>query len=170
MLLLIIGQNAIGKSVYIKNEANKALENNKDVLFNGWDRKYLNNKKYNEARLEALHEILDADEIIDNVECLAIKTSTIPISQNLVKILTLICKEGNCLYLDEPEYGLNNREIGVLVAFIYKIINTFETIEIVTHSELFFGITEAKVKTVKVNSEGEYSLSEVGENIYDTID
>lgn len=44
MLLLIIGQNAIGKSVYIKNEANKALKNNKDVLFNGWDRKYLNNK------------------------------------------------------------------------------------------------------------------------------
>ena len=55
-------------------------------------------------------------------------------------------------------------------ALIYKIINTFETIEIVTHSELFLGITEVKVKTVKVNSEDEYSLSEVGENVYDTID
>ena len=170
MIKLIIGQNAIGKSVYIKNAANEALKKEDSVLSNIWNSKYLKNRAYNDERIEVLYDILDAEEVIENTECLAVKGGQIMVGQNFANILTLICKCGDYLYLDEPEYGLNNHEIGYLVAFLYKILDTFKLIEIVTHSELFFGIQEAEMRTVTLNSRKQYILSELGEDAYVTID
>lgn len=170
MVRLIIGQNAIGKSVYIKNKAKKELEKCDKILCNIWDSKYLINITYNEDRIEALYDILDAEEITENRECLLIKSNICEFSQSMLKIVSLICKEGSKLYLDEPEYGLTNREIGYLVAFIYNIMDTFDEVEIVTHSELFFGIQEAEVVTVSLDKNKKYVISELGENAYVTID
>lgn len=170
MVTLIIGDNAIGKSVYLKNKADITLKSGKSVVYNGWDNTYLKKKKYNENRIDALCDILDIENIIENDQYLAMESSFIKVTDNLAKILTLICKDADYLYLDEPEYGLSNREVGILVAFLCKIMNTFINIEIVTHSELFFGISDADIKTIKLNNKKQYVTSELGDNKYVTID
>lgn len=171
MITLIIGQNAIGKTVYIKNKVKNTVEDNENIIFNFFDTSYLNNRGYDKNRIEALEDVLDTDKIdIDNPEYLSIKTDEIRIGKSFNNILTIICKEGNELYLDEPEYGLNNHEIGYLVKFLYRILDTFNNIEIVTHSELFLGILDAEKKTVTMDEKKNFILTDLREDAYATID
>lgn len=167
MLTLIIGQNAIGKSVYIKEEAKRAMQEDENVLCNFISSDYLKNIRYNQERIEILGDLLDANEIKQSAEMLFIDRD-MPITKKFTEIVTLICKNGDRLFLDEPEYKLHDREIGMLVAFIYRVADTFKQIEIVTHSELFLGILSAEIKTVK-KDKYRYVLTDL-EDAYDTID
>ena len=170
MITLIIGQNATGKSVYLKNRAKEAVRKNENIISNTWDTTYLNNRGYNAERIEALEEVFDSEEITENPEYLDIKTDEISIGKSFKDMLTMICREGDELYLDEPEYALNSREEAYLVSFLYRVLDTFKNIEIVTHSELFLGILEADRKTVILNDKNEYVLSDLKEDEYATID
>lgn len=170
MITLIIGQNAIGKSVYINNKAKEALKRNENIICNVWDTTYLDNRQYNTQRIEALMDLFDTEDIVQKKQFLELKTDEIEVGKSLSEILTIICKEGDELYLDEPEYGLSTAEINYLVSFIYKVSNTFDNIEIVTHSEIFFGILEAEKKTVELNSNNEYVLTDLRGSAYETID
>ena len=169
MIILIIGQNAIGKSVYIRTKAKEALQYNAQIITNFWDKTYLKNRDYNEERVDLLRELFDADKIEKKRDRLQI-TSDFPISNYFNDILTAICKEGEELYLDEPEYGLYSYEIGYLVTFISRVSDTFKYIEIVTHSELFLAILEAERNTVVLNDNKEYVLTCLRGSDYETID
>lgn len=170
MITLIVGQNAIGKSVYLKRKVQKVVQYNENIIFNMLDTTYLNNRTYNSTRIEALKEVLDASINTENNDTILIETDEIRIRKPFNDILTLICKEGTELYLDEPEYKLNSREIGYLVAFLYRILDTFHCIEIVTHSELFLSILEAEVKTIKIDTNYDFATSDLEEDDYATID
>lgn len=170
MITLIVGQNAIGKSVYLKRKVQKVVQYNENIIFNMLDTTYLTNREYNSVRIKALEEVLGASINTSNNDVIFIETDEIKIRKPFNEILTLICKEGTELYLDEPEYKLNSREIGYLVAFLYRILDTFQYIEIVTHSELFLSILEAEVKTIKIDTDCDFVVSELEEDAYATID
>ena len=170
MITLIIGQNAIGKSVYINKSAKQALKYSENITCNTWDATYLYNRAYNEQRIEILKEMFDIENIVEKPHSLELNPEGIILGKSMSEILTLICKDGTELYLDEPEYGLSTPEINYLVSFIWKISDTFKNIEIVTHSEIFLGILDAQKKTIELNSCNEYILVDLKGSAYETID
>lgn len=169
MITLIIGQNAIGKSAYLKNRIKKSSDNG--ILTNIVSSEYLKNLDYNEERIQQLEDILDTDNIIRNQDLLGIETDEVTIGQYFTRILTLICKNGSILYLDEPEFDLSYKEIGFLVWFLCRVEDTFTEMEIVTHSEILLGIPNKKVQTVEYDeSRKEFKLVDLKDDAYVTID
>ncbi len=160
MITIIVGNNAIGKSAYLKNKVKNRVSITENVIYNSTEfETVLKNRTYNYDRIEELLEVLDAEEIIDNVRELTALNSEIELTGSFRDIVTVICREGDELYLDEPEFGLSDIEISYLVRFIYRILDTFKHIEIVTHAELFLTILEANKKTIVVKN-----------NCFETVD
>lgn len=169
MITLIIGQNAIGKSAYLRDKIKKSSTNS--ILTNMIPSDYLKNVEYNKERIQQLEDILDTDNIIRNQDLLGIETDEVTIGQYFTSILTLICKNGSMLYLDTPELGLSYKEIGFLVWFLCRVEDTFTEIEIVTHSEILLGISNKKVRTVEYDeNRKEFKLVDLKDDVYNMID
>lgn len=153
MITIIVGNNAIGKSAYLKNKVKNRVGITENIIYNGIEfETVLKYREYNGDRINELQEVLDADEIVENVKELTASNTEIEFTGSFRDIVSVICREGNELYLDEPEYGLNDVEISYLVKFIYRILDTFDNIEIVTHAELFLTILESNKKTIIVKN------------------
>lgn len=170
MITLIIGQNAIGKSAYLKEKVKESLtDKDKIITYNMWDNDYLLNREYNKDRVEELEELFD--EVNCKHSVLELESEEVDITPELLNILTIITKDGTELYLDEPENGLDNTQINCLVQYLYRVLDTFNNIAIVTHSELFFGILESEIKTVSLNKQNtKYELTGLVKDKYETID
>lgn len=170
MVTLIIGQNAIGKSVYLKNKA-KSESLTSEIIYNMTDTSYLDNIAYNKERIEQLKDILDTEEIIENKDCLIIQTDEVCMSRDFMKLLTLICKDCSKLYIDDIEYGLEYHQIGFLIWFLSRVEDTFDEIMIVTHSEMLLGIENKEVKTVEYDKASkEFILVDIKDKDYNVID
>lgn len=55
-----------------------------------------------------------------------INTPKMHLSKAFVDILTLICKFGDELYLDVPEFGLTLKETAYLINFLNQVAHTFK--------------------------------------------
>lgn len=170
MITLIIGDNAIGKSAYLKDRVKERVNVKENIIYNGEEfETVLKNRGYNKKRVDELKEVLDADEIITNTKELTVINSEIELTGSFKEIISIICREGDEVYLDEPEFSLSDVEVSYLVRFIYRIIDTFENIEIVTHAELFLMIAEADKKTIDIK-EGKFKLKDIEEDAYAIVD
>lgn len=170
MITLVVGQNAIGKSVYLRNKAKSAAADN-EIIYNMVDSSYLDDIAYNAERVDHLKEILRTDSISESDDTLMIKTEEVKLNTEFIKLLTLICKDCKNLYLDEPEYCLTYHQIGFLVWFLSRVEYTFDEIVIVTHSETLLGLMDKEVKTVEWNEvTHNFELVDLKENDYVTID
>ena len=171
MITLIVGQNAIGKTVYLQNKI-KDMSRNNNVISNLIESNYLNSVPYNRERIDDLKDILDTENIAENDDMLGISTDEVRISKAFALILTLICKDLEYLYLDEPEFGLSYREIGFLIWFLCRVENSFKEIEIVTHSEMLLSQLEnIEVKTVEYDiASRKFVKTDLKEDAYVTID
>lgn len=171
MITLIIGQNAIGKTVYLHDKI-KYVSKTQNVITNLIDSSYLNSVGYNSTRIERLKDILDTDNIAENSDILGITTDEVNVSKAFVSILTLICKNLDYLYLDEPEFGLSYREIGFLIWFLCSVEDSFKEIEIITHSEMILEqLQNTEVKTIEYDeNQKKFVKTDLKEDAYVTID
>lgn len=171
MITLIIGQNAIGKTVYLQNKV-KEMSRNNNVISNLTESNYLNSVPYNRERIEELKDILDTENIVENDDMLGISTDEVRISKAFASILTLICKDLEYMYLDEPEFGLSYREIGFLIWFLCHVEDSFKEIEIVTHSEMLLSqLQNTEVKTIEYDTiSRKFVKTDLKEDAYVTID
>lgn len=152
MINLIIGKNALGKTVYLnklkdKNDLDKIITNL--ITF-----RYIKNEKYNQERLDILQELLLADEIIPTNPKLTIVKPDFEISQEFIDIMTLLCKDRNLVLIDEPNKGLTPHERFRLISFLAQTAHTFDSVYIVTHYEGMLAIPNINIYTVdKYNNE-----------------
>ena len=152
MIRIIIGQNASGKTLYLNNCINNDLEDSDTIDFvtNLKDASY-NDISYNQERLQVLEEITDVEMIDTSNELLALIGSPIKLSKDFLQIVTILCKECKKVYLDEPEQGLSEYEINLLISFVQYAESTYEEIVVVTHSELFVQIPLCEIFTPKMD-------------------
>lgn len=171
MITLIVGQNAIGKTVYLQNKI-KDMSKNNNVISNLTESNYLNSVPYNRERIDDLKDILDTENIVENDDMLGISSDEVKISKAFASIITLICKDLEYMYLDEPEFKLSYREIGFLIWFLCRVENSFKEIEIVTHSEMLLSQLEnTEVKTVEYDmARKKFVKTDLKEDAYVTID
>ena len=169
MLRLVVGQNAIGKSVYL-NDQLLLNSSNVNINTNLADADFLCSRDYDDERVEHLEEVLDLCDIYLGESRIKITNCEVDVSITFEEIITIICKQGDYLYLDEPEYGLKDWEITRLFNLIIRVADSFKEVIIVTHNELFLGVPDKEVCTVEWQNSS-YVLKPVEEDkIYDTID
>ena len=171
MITLIIGQNAIGKTAYMQDKI-KSMSKNENIITNLVNSDYLRFIPYNKDRIDELKDILDTENIIENNDLLGISTEELEISMAFEIIITLICKDLDYIYLDEPEFKLSYRQTGFLVWFLNRIEDSFKEIEIITHSEMLLSQLQNKVvKTVEYDPcNKRFITKNLEEDAYVTID
>lgn len=153
MIELIIGANASGKTLYLNNCINKELAEFSEPEFaTNMVNDLYSDIGYNRERIKVLEEIFCyADGIDTSNELLSIINNNIKLSKEFLQIITILCKDFNRMYIDEPEQGLSEQEINLLCTFLQFTADTYEKIVVVTHSELFIQLPSYKLFTVKMS-------------------
>ena len=91
MIRLVIGQNTIGKSLYLINESKKyKLSEIETNFFN--DGILSDRIEYDHTRTEILRNLLDADEVITDTTLLGFKNPDIVCSEAFIKLFSLLCR------------------------------------------------------------------------------
>ena len=136
MITLILGQNTIGKSYYLNKILKENIKSNIVASnINGIDNlDILENREYNNERLEILEENKFIDEISVKANKISIIEADMKTGHKFESLVYLLCKEADILILDEPEYGLSSEEIALLFDLLVKIAPTFKDVYIVSHS------------------------------------
>lgn len=175
MIQLIIGQNASGKTLYLDTIIEEKLKHADDINFVT----NIGNNKYNELlfskkRVKILDDILMdfCDSIDTSNELITPINSEIVFSTDFLYMVTLLCKNVDEIYLDEPEQGLIEFEIKLLTNFLELIDKTYNKIVIVTHSELLVQMPYFDAYTIKMsNITSQVELLPVkGEDVLEVID
>lgn len=143
MIKWIVGLNGSGKTVYLENITDKEIDNKSTIVTNIRKPHY---KGFNETRVNLIRssdfctELTDYGdiEIINNR--LSIKRDDFEFTEYFLDIITLLCRNGDTLILDEPEYGLYGIEISFLRDILEVLIGTYKKGYIVTHCQSLFCI------------------------------
>lgn len=155
MLKFIIGQNTIGKTLELRGQM-EACKKHASVITNLYDDYSLKQVSYNMDRVDALKELVFPDEdVLLSREKLSIGSADPNIyvpghSSDLEELLTLLCRDRNFVFLDEPDKNLNYTDKLLLINFIGRVQHTFNEIWIVTHYEGFMFIPNREVYTVQM--------------------
>ena len=143
MIKWIIGLNGSGKTVYLEKLLDKQFDNCSKIITNIRQTHY---SGFNADRLELLKQydfydiLTDYDEIEVINNRLAIKRDDFEFTDYFLDVITLLCRNGDTLILDEPEYGLYGMEINFLCDILEVLVDTYKKGYIATHCQQLFGI------------------------------
>ena len=143
MIKWIVGLNGAGKTVFLEQKLDSYINEKNNVITNIRKVKY---KDFDVKRL-ALLQSEEADENIWDYGRLCISNNTIRIytdgidyTPEFLNIITLLCRKGNILMLDEPELGLYGIEIDLLVKVLELLLPTYSEGYIATHCQELFSL------------------------------
>lgn len=166
MITLLIGNNAIGKTRYLQELLSN--HNPNDVLTNMYSKVYILKEDYNEERLNVLKDILMTDDILLDHKILYPNNPYFIPSNAFMELMTLLCKNRNIVFLDEPTKELQFHEKAKLVKFLARTAETYKTVYITTHYTGMLNLIDREVYTIekvdkkvllkKVNEEDEYGV------------
>lgn len=138
MIKWLVGLNGAGKTVLLEEELDNAINDNKKIVTNIRPVSY---KGFDTRKINALINSEFFEEIFDYGD-LEIKNNRIVIANNdfnytehFLDILTLLCREGDTLILDEPEFGLYGIEIDILAKILQILIQFYADGYIATHCQ-----------------------------------
>lgn len=170
MVKWIIGLNGSGKTVYLEEKLDEEIDKNRDndIITNIRPVHYEGFAAY---RIQALRNSEYCDEIFDYGELevinnkIAIVNNEFHYTEYFINLLTLLCRNGDTIILDEPEFGLFGIEIDLLVQILQILLPTYENGFIATHCE--------DLLTIEPNNFywcNKYQLVKIGENeLYEHI-
>jgi ABC-type sugar transport system ATPase subunit len=176
MLNIIVGKNSSGKSRYLRDIYEKLSgSGSNSVLTNIIDDEWvLSDTKYDRKRVEILSYLMD-DYVVSASNYCSLNITTdvgyddIVLSMQFTKILTIICKSGDYLLLDEPDTGLSDYESDTLVSFLYRVYRTFKEVYLVTHDEKSLSMLNSRFFNV-TESDGVYRVSGISrEEAYECL-
>ena len=143
MINWIVGLNGSGKTVYLEKVLDKEVDSGSKIITNIRQTYY---SGFNADRLELLKQYDFYDILTDYGEIeainnrLSIKRDDFEFTEYFLDILTLLCRNGDTLILDEPEYGLYGMEINFLCDILEVLVDTYKKGYIATHCQQLFGI------------------------------
>lgn len=145
MVTMVLGENASGKTLYIKKKCKELASKYKmDVVTNLIKVPYdgIDEKRYQLLSDEEAYEyIWDCREIDKSTGVITIEGGSV-FSEYFLNIVTLLCRKGDYLILDEPEFDLLSREINMLYKICELILPTYKEVHIATHQQWLFGLAD----------------------------
>lgn len=164
----IIGLNGSGKTVYLDNQIDEYKKKGSTI------ENVRNTKQYSgfdEHRIALLEEMENYDIITNYGELrvinnkLEIITDGITYTEYFFNLITLLCRKGDYLILDEPEFGLYGMELSSLVEILMTLLPTYKDGIIATHCQKLLCIEPNNFYWCK-----DYKLTKIAEeNLYEHI-
>ena len=152
MIHLIIGNNTIGKTLYLKKLLSSYLSNkNYAVLTNLIPPTYVVNIEYDDRRINIFEDITYAEHTDRSPALLGFVGANLKNSTEFASLVTILCKQGDILLLDEPCMGLTNQQKIRFIQLIDEMRHTFKEVYIVTHYEGFLNLGNLDILTVKMD-------------------
>jgi len=136
----VIGDNGSGKTVYLENLVEELGSSNKTIVTNVKDVFYrgINDERFELLRTDEAYERLRYTDVRLGDNGLSLVNSyDEPLTDAFAKLLTLLCRNGDYLVLDEPEYGLSLAEQYVMVYVFLILLPTYKDFVIATHCTVF---------------------------------
>lgn len=164
----VIGNNGSGKTVYLENLAEDLSGSGKTVVTNVKEVTYqgISNKRFELLTTDEAYEKLRFIDVRLGDTGLSLVSSYDEVSTDaFAKLLTLLCRNGDYLVLDEPEYGLSLAEQYVMVYVFQILLPTYKDFVIATHCTIFMSLDTSDWYFCK-----DYKLSSILEdNLYGYI-
>lgn len=129
MIHVIVGENATGKTLYLRRLVNKVESSVNNLTDNVLGSK----RKFVRERLDKLAEYLLAD-IDYNGTDVRINNSYVEFSEEFRAEALKLCRAGDYLILDEPESLLEEYVGNMLYQFILMVQDTFKGCYVATHA------------------------------------
>lgn len=130
MMHVIVGENASGKTVYLRRKVKELPYSVNNLVVDILAHK----RKFVEERLELLADYLIADSIdVVTGGDVNILNAYVPYTIEFKQAALSVCKEGDYLVLDEPDAKLNKVDGNMLYRFIRMLIPTYKECYIATH-------------------------------------
>lgn len=151
MINLIAGLNGAGKTVYLEEIQNKLLVEHTIISNISAQIEY---EGFDEGRVgkiltdDAIENIFDYNELVISNDAIVPIAKHKVFTQGMLKLITLICRKGDVLILDEPEFRLKANEVFILKKLLILLNETYNNCYIVTHCQRLFDIAE-KILWVK---------------------
>ena len=163
MLNYIIGSNSLGKTVYLRK------------LYKGYSDKLVVTNllhadyakvSYDNKMIQCLEETYGCDVQVGTV----VLVTNLGYSQNRAMqiIESLMLKDAEVFILDEPEFGVDNEDIGVLFSILEEMRNLGKEVWVVTHNVDLILMDGIKVYTLRNDSLVEVRREDV-EEVMDKI-
>lgn len=144
MVTLILGVNGSGKTLYLQNKYEELWNKHKDsVITNLKDIPYssIDDKRYSLLCSDDAHEdIWDWHEIKIERDAIYVEDKKKIFSNNFLELITLLCRPGEYLILDEPEFGLSAREVITFREICKLLLPTYNEVYISTHQQWLFSL------------------------------
>jgi len=158
MTKFIVGNNAAGKTLFLKERINNIIRNY-NVISNCTETLIDRTKVLdtNVAFCEYVCDAFEADEYTLFKDEFVLSGNRPECSSDIWKLLFLLSRDAKYMYLDEPEFGLTQDELKYIVCALNYLCKTLDEVYIVTycediimsvHEALFFCIDNGKLKQV----------------------
>lgn len=171
MLHVIVGKNAVGKTVMLRKAASKVNRLNIASNLSKYQSPIGMTLEYNTDTINFISEELGNPIISQNEAQLFIEGNSY--GKDFLDIMTILSRNVTNFYLDEPEYGLQEHEINMMTHILVKLAYMLPNIWITTHTDLLLDIHSKVVSyyiVEKDNAEA-YFLRSVGlEHVYEYAD
>lgn len=136
MMHVIVGENASGKTVFLRKKV-KELPHSVNNLI---DDIFAHKRQFVRERLELLADYLVADSI-DTVGQgdINIINAYVPYTMEFKQAALMMCKEGDYLVLDEPDAKLSKVDGNMMYRFMRILIPTYKECYVATHRVCLVG-------------------------------
>lgn len=160
MLNVIYGKNASGKTKVLFDMYNNCSR--RDSLTNMVKSAKFSSMNYVPERIALINELIDFTEV--KVNSLGALTAD-ELSPDMLKILELIAKDSNNVFLDEPDFGMSLGESGLLVSILENFSDIINNFWVVTHNEYLYVDKQPDIRywIVKEMEPNEFKLVEMRE-------
>ena len=170
MITLLAGLNGQGKTIKLR-EIYSNLKSKYTVITNLSRGGYsgIDGKRFRLlSNEESFINIFDYHEIIKANDELVIITDDgenelgVPIyTKYFLDLITLLCRPGDILILDEPDFGISIDETNMLVQILHLLKDTYKEIYIATHCSRLFCLADKRMwvegyKTKEITEEQLY--------------
>lgn len=143
MVNVLVGDNGNGKTQFLKQMLRK-----EGTISNIASDKSTEFVSISEEKVNELSEITGAKCSTNGSEVFVkdfkVGRRYVDIGAKLLSILTLLCREGSVLLLDEPDTHLTEDDINILTFILEYCENLFNEIWVVTHNMIMLNIESCK--------------------------
>lgn len=136
---IIIGANASGKTLYLKN----LVKGRNGVVSNLLNEKFLYRFSVSQERVNRLISELDLDSLIVTTG-VAMAIGDIKFSIDFLKVLYLLCLDADVLALDEPDLSLGYVEQSFLLTALFAVQMTYKDMYITSHDDNILGVPKSE--------------------------
>lgn len=144
---IIIGENASGKTLYLKN----LIKGMNGVVSNLLNEKLMYRLPVSQERVDRLIFELDLDSLTVATG-VAMAIGDVVFSVDFLKVLYLLCLEADVLVLDEPDLPLGYVEQSFLLSALFAVQMTYRDIYITSHNDNILGIPKSEFFIAKRKS------------------